>query len=904
MSRGQWHSMVRSSIGSVRSGHILPCVAGAVLVLAAAVYAQRPANPTPAQTPAAHPAGPAAPLGALQTQPAAQTQPAGPPGKFRCDQLEYKWGTVWAMEKVENTWTIHNDGPGILTIDARPTCGCTLAEYDKTIAPGGQGKLKAVLQTGNYSSSYTKQINVTTNDPEKRTVVLALTGEVKQRISTDPPAFSGNFGQFAPGINLSKTFKLINNTDKPMKLELVPPPHPTCFKATLKDIEPGKIAELTVVAEPPFKEEINSATFGIKTGLEGAPDMTFPCSLTKPPTIQVIPPQLRLPAMAVAAPYPQNVVVRNNGEQPLKLLSVETNDERIKVEPKENEPGKLWTIRVEVPSGFTADPAKPPFVTIKTDYEAKPVYTIPMITFAQPQPPSTAPAFTSPEALVGRMAPSLPVQTVDGRQLRIGPGSNQVMLVNFWASWCSASRQQLPMLDRLYQTYRRRGVEFVNISVDQYRPQTELAEIIRTLDSKIPVGLDPQRQLAQAFSVTEVPTTFVIGRNGIVEAVRRGMGRTEQEVDTIAQLMQDQLDKLIEGKSRTEFKVLPAPLGATCQLRQLPLSPTLMQGPVLSIEALTQDAGLFKPKSEGQYKLYYRNTGTQPLEIKQIKPASPGVTIDESYAKTLAPGATASVTCTFQTPAKPEPFVHQVSLESNGAIPTLNVMITGKSRPWIEVQTAGRTVEFAVPRTFTAGRLATLIYNGQDKVEYKQPKSSSPQFEATVEARTPIMGLVTVKALPPFEPGEHTATITIETNLAEQPVVEVPVKLWMPARIQAKPAALEIPALGGLRQGSVSIENVGPTGINILGVEKTNPEIQTQFYPEPDGLSYRLQVIVPNTVVFGPQGEKITIRTDDKEFSQIVIPVRLVGTGPAPVRPRGSAPLTPAAHTATRPAQH
>lgn len=837
-------------------------------------------------------APPAVQPGAAAQPAAAQTQPAGPPPKFRCDEMEYKWGTVWAMEKVEYEYIIHNDGEGILNIlDVKASCGCTATEYDKNIAPGGQGKIKAVLTTGNYSTTLTKTITVTTNDPQNKMVVLKLTGEVKQRISSDP-YLTAQFGQLVPGASLTKTFKLTNNTDKPMKLEVTEPAQPSCFKVSIKEIEAGKVAELTVTAEPPFKEDANYAAFSIKTGMEGVPDLPLPCNLFKPPTIQISPPQLRLPTVAVANPYKTSLTLRNNGEEPLKLVSATVNDERIKVEPKEVQPGKLWSIAVEVPAGYKVEPGQAPVVTITTDYEPKPVYTVAMLPMVQPQVTPPTPAFTTPEAMVGRMAPGMPIQTMDGRQLRVGPGSNQVMLVNFWASWCPASREQLSMLDQLYQTYRRRGVEFINISVEQYRPQTELAEIIRGLDSKIPVGLDFDRRITQAFNVTELPTTFLIGRNGIVEAVRRGIGRSEQELDTIADMFEDQLDKLTEGKNRSEFKMLPVSLGATCRLQQLPSSPTAAQGPVLGVEALSQDAGLFKPGVKAEYKLYYRNTGTQALEIKSIKAASPGLTVDESYAKNLAPGATAFVTCRFDTPPQPIPFVHQLAIESNGAIPTLNVAVSGKSRPYIEVQMAGRTVEFTTGvRTFSVPRLATLIYNGPEdvKVEYKNAKSSSPKFEATVETRA-TMGLVTIRALPPFEQGEHKATIAIETNIAEQAVVEVPVRLFMPPRVEVKPASIEMTAARGALQFPISIINSGTTALNILGIDKSNDAIQTQFYPEPDGLSYKLQVTLPPNFICRPEGEKVTLRTDDTEYAQIVIPIH-PGAVRGPVRQLGTAPL-------------
>ncbi|MBI4579334.1 MAG: hypothetical protein HY718_06500 [Planctomycetes bacterium] len=118
----------------------------------------------------------------------------------------------------------------------------------------------------------------------------------------------------------------------------------------------------------------------------------------------------------------------------------------------------------------------------------------------------------------------------------------------------------------------------------------------------------------------------------------------------------------------------------------------------------------------------------------------------------------------------------------------------------------------------------------------------------------------------------------------------MPVKLYMPPRIEVKPSNVLVSASSAIQQASVSIVNSGETAINILEIKKSRPEIQTQFYPEPDGRSYKLQVTLPAGFRTPMEGDRITIRTDDEDYQEIVIPVR---TNPAAPRPLGMAPARP-----------
>ncbi len=841
--------------------------AGAVSAIAA-----EPAAPIAKHTPPVVVGNPASP------QPAAQTKPTGGTPKFECKETEYDFGTTWSMGSVEHTFVIKNTGNAPLTIDAKPTCGCTIAKSDKIIQPGAEGKVETILHTGNYNSQITKTIRTTTNDPAHKLVNLILKGTVKPRILSEP-MLGAHFGLYTPEISLTKVFKLTNNTDEPMKIEVVQPDLPSVFKVTVKEIEPGKVAELTVVAQPPFKENLNSTQFQLKTGLKDAATMTLPCTITKPPILQIMPPSVRLPTVPLVAPYRQPIVVQNNGDTPIKLISAECNDDRIKIEKVENLAGKSYTVTAIVPKDYVPDPAKSPAITITTDYKDRPVSTVPVITIVRQHLPTTPPVAAA-ESHIGRPAPALLVKTTEGRSVRIGSGANQVMVLNFWASWCSPSRTQLPRLDQLYQVYHRKGVEFLNINVEALQPLSEIVQKIKELDTKVPVGLDPSRSVAKAYGVTQFPMLILIGKNGNVEAVRRGLGRSPSELDASFEAVAEQLDVLLQGKTHSDFALKPSYVGLTCALEGPRPAPATPSGSaMLYVETLRQDAGAFAPESKGSSRVYFRNAGGQPLTVREVT-SSDGLSVSPDYPKTVAPGATASLLCTFHTPKGGQPFTYQLGIATNDpARPITTLAIVGESKPLVEVQPESGIDFSNRAKTFSVPRIATLVYNGQGTVEYKNAKSSSPKFEADIRPTRAQSNIhvLTVKAIPPFEPGEYTANITIETNQPEQSTVQVPVKLVMPKRIEVSPAYVSLANSGTIQQASVTIVNSGSKSLNILGVETSKPGIQTQFYPDTDGLSYKLQVTVPPGLVAPGEGERITIKTDDKEFGQIVIPIKVSG---------------------------
>ncbi len=89
-------------------------------------------------------------------------------------------GAVRKGDKVEAVFEVRNTGVAPLLISAaRPSCGCTVATFDREIAPGKTGRIRASVETKNFSGPITKTITVVSNDPERPEVALTLRADVR-----------------------------------------------------------------------------------------------------------------------------------------------------------------------------------------------------------------------------------------------------------------------------------------------------------------------------------------------------------------------------------------------------------------------------------------------------------------------------------------------------------------------------------------------------------------------------------------------------------------------------------------------------------------------------------------------------------------------------------------------------
>jgi len=117
-------------------------------------------------------------------------------------------------------------------------------------------------------------------------------------------------------------------------------------------------------------------------------------------------------------------------------------------------------------------------------------------------------------------APDFTLHSRSGHNLRLSDYRGQVVLLNFWASWCGPCRQEMPLLEVLYKRYHKLGFTILGVNVDT--DSTKANNYLRDIKVSFPVLYDNQNAVAKNFNVNAMPTTVIIDRNGKMRFMHQG----------------------------------------------------------------------------------------------------------------------------------------------------------------------------------------------------------------------------------------------------------------------------------------------------------------------------------------------------------------------------------------------
>ncbi|MGH2376618.1 MAG: TlpA family protein disulfide reductase [bacterium] len=149
---------------------------------------------------------------------------------------------------------------------------------------------------------------------------------------------------------------------------------------------------------------------------------------------------------------------------------------------------------------------------------------------------------TLPSALAGRRAPTFSLEDMDtGETVSLNDLSGQIVVLNFWASWCVACRQEHPNFVAAWDRYRNRGVVFLGV-LFQDTPENGRA-YMEELGGGWPTLLDPGSRTAIDYGVYGVPETFFIGRDGVVRHKQVGATSYDLLVNWLERLTSNQTEE-------------------------------------------------------------------------------------------------------------------------------------------------------------------------------------------------------------------------------------------------------------------------------------------------------------------------------------------------------------------------
>jgi hypothetical protein len=199
--------------------------------------------------------------------------------KIAIDPMVKDVGTVAKGDRIEVVFNVKNEGNQDLVIsDARPSCGCTVASFDRTVKPGATGKINASVDTKNFTGPITKVVSVVSNDPQHPQVNLTIKAVVKPYVNVSPQEFvrfSAVKGDTqSQDLLLSSTEKdfhpAIGESSQPyVKAEIQP-----LAESEKANVKAGETAyKLHVTLEPSAPVGVLNAPVRVKTGVAKQPEV-------------------------------------------------------------------------------------------------------------------------------------------------------------------------------------------------------------------------------------------------------------------------------------------------------------------------------------------------------------------------------------------------------------------------------------------------------------------------------------------------------------------------------------------------------------------------------------------------------------------------------------------------------
>lgn len=293
-------------------------------------------------------------------------------------------GVVPKGDKIVHDFAIRNDGDAPLEItDVRASCGCTVVDYDKSIAPGQTGKVHAEVDTVTFNGPIAKSVTVFTNDPENAQIELTVRAKVEPYIQARP-----GYARYITVQGEEKTGTIAQTIASPegtsFDVVKVESPYPF-LAATFREAKPEeRIAdaqgkqwhvEMTLSNDAPvgaLADHVRITTNHPKQKL-----VTIPVSGFVRPVIAITPDVAEFGRIELREPLIRTLNVRNFATEPIKITSVEGNLPGLKTAIEPVQDGREYQLRLTL----SPEMAKGPFngkLTVHTDSKKKPTIEVAM----------------------------------------------------------------------------------------------------------------------------------------------------------------------------------------------------------------------------------------------------------------------------------------------------------------------------------------------------------------------------------------------------------------------------------------------------------------------------------------------------------------------------------------------
>lgn len=132
--------------------------------------------------------------------------------------------------------------------------------------------------------------------------------------------------------------------------------------------------------------------------------------------------------------------------------------------------------------------------------------------------------------VAGEAAPAFDLPALDGARVRLADLQGKPVVLNFWASWCTPCRREMPDFQALYDKYKGQGLQVYGINVGESK--VAVADFQKQVGTSFPILIDEGDAAQTAYRILPLPATFFIDRSGTIRALYQyQMSRAQMEAE-------------------------------------------------------------------------------------------------------------------------------------------------------------------------------------------------------------------------------------------------------------------------------------------------------------------------------------------------------------------------------------
>ena len=133
--------------------------------------------------------------------------------------------------------------------------------------------------------------------------------------------------------------------------------------------------------------------------------------------------------------------------------------------------------------------------------------------------------------VTGSLAPDFQLQNLDGQAVSLNDLRGKPVMVNFWATWCGPCRDEMPLIQEIFEDKEWSDKGLVILAVDIGESLSTVKEFVESYGLSFQVLLDSEQGVAKNYNIRGIPATFFIDKDGIIQDMQIGAFTSKAEIE-------------------------------------------------------------------------------------------------------------------------------------------------------------------------------------------------------------------------------------------------------------------------------------------------------------------------------------------------------------------------------------